>query len=227
MWDIPRLPLSSVCLSFFFFFLFSVFDLCWFSFVAKIAVFAGGFYISKWPVAAVCCVNLWCYVVVFLCWMTFQLHTGKLQGSWHCWWMFQSLVSFNMSGAPVDDAGTQGKENSGLLPPYLSDDEDEKHLHRESDKSALSRGGTEAESTASKWFSAAASFLTNSFYWWRHSLALFPFHPRHRARAQNSHWSMTTKTTSGPIELSLLLVNRTSNFYEKLEACPSQLTAQR
>ena len=65
----------------------------------------------------------------------------------------------------MDDTVTQGKENSNLLPPYLSDDEDEKHMHREGDKSALSRGGVETESTASKWFSAAASFLTNSFYW--------------------------------------------------------------
>ena len=78
--------------------------------------------------------------------------------------LFQSLVAFNMSGSSTEAAG-QGKENDSVLPPYLSDDEDERHVQREEDKSALSRGGTERESTASKWFTAAASFLTNSFYW--------------------------------------------------------------
>ncbi|KAK7100308.1 armadillo repeat-containing protein 1-like [Littorina saxatilis] len=78
----------------------------------------------------------------------------------------ESLVSFNVScGFSTMEPGTQGKENETFLPPYLSDDEDEKNAPREEDRSALSKGGTERETTTSKWFSAAASFLTNSFYW--------------------------------------------------------------
>ena len=72
-------------------------------------------------------------------------------------------MSFNVSGGPMPDA--QGKENGTVVPPYLSDDEDEKHIHREEDKSAVSRGGRETENTASKWMSAATSFFTNSFFW--------------------------------------------------------------
>jgi hypothetical protein len=71
---------------------------------------------------------------------------------------FQSLVSFNISGP------TENKENDSQLPPYLSDDEDEKHKFREEDKSALARNGKEG-GTASKIFNAAASFLSNSFFW--------------------------------------------------------------
>ncbi|KAL8612702.1 hypothetical protein ACOMHN_025353 [Nucella lapillus] len=77
----------------------------------------------------------------------------------------ESLVSFNTSGSHFTEAKSQGKENEGSLPPYLSDDEDEKHQQQQDEeKNAVSRGGT-SESTTSKWFSAAASFLTSSFYW--------------------------------------------------------------
>ncbi|XP_076440703.1 armadillo repeat-containing protein 1-like [Babylonia areolata] len=77
----------------------------------------------------------------------------------------ESLVAFNVSGGISTDtpAASHGKENDSLLPPYLSDDEEEKHVQQD-DKNAISTGGT-GDSTASRWFSAAASFLTNSFYW--------------------------------------------------------------
>ncbi|XP_076441114.1 armadillo repeat-containing protein 1-like [Babylonia areolata] len=40
-----------------------------------------------------------------------------------------------------DEATSHGKENDSLLPPYLSDDEEEKHVQQD-DKNAISRGGT-------------------------------------------------------------------------------------
>ncbi|PVD23408.1 hypothetical protein C0Q70_16677 [Pomacea canaliculata] len=73
----------------------------------------------------------------------------------------ETLVSFNVSEHQGTECVRHEKENEDLLPPYLS--EDEKN-DAEEDANAVSRGLT-TDSTASKWFSAAASFLTNSFFW--------------------------------------------------------------
>lgn len=77
----------------------------------------------------------------------------------------ESFVSFNVSGCHLGEgsAPVKEKENDTALPPYLSDDDEEKPP-REEDKSAVARSGDQSN-TASKWLNAAASFITNSFYW--------------------------------------------------------------
>lgn len=77
----------------------------------------------------------------------------------------QTLINFNISDHLAAETVELEKENNVSPPPYLSDDEDEKRGTTEEDKSALSRGDTNPQASASKWFSAAANFLTNSFYW--------------------------------------------------------------
>ena len=50
---------------------------------------------------------------------------------------------------------------------------------------------------------------------WDHLIFVFK---KQGSRFLLVHWSMTTKTASGPVELSFLLVHQTSNFYETCQA---------
>ena len=53
------------------------------------------------------------------------------------------------------------KENPADLPDYLSDESDTSIL----DEQALKRPSKEDQKKSAGWFSVAANFLTNSFYW--------------------------------------------------------------
>ena len=76
---------------------------------------------------------------------------------------FQTLINFNSSIFCSTKAPLLEKAESEL-PPYLPDDKDIFDISE--DKSALTKVPiSSSESKASKIFTAAASFLSNSFFW--------------------------------------------------------------
>ncbi|GFO05124.1 Armadillo repeat-containing protein 1 [Plakobranchus ocellatus] len=73
----------------------------------------------------------------------------------------ESFIRFNSSSSYSHGHDiSYGKENDGL-PDYLSDDSDSVIV----DDKALKRPSEEDKKKSAGWFSAAASFLSNSFYW--------------------------------------------------------------
>ncbi|GFS11647.1 armadillo repeat-containing protein 1-like [Elysia marginata] len=71
----------------------------------------------------------------------------------------ESFIAFGPNSS-IDHNTSCGKENTDL-PDYLSDDSDSIIV----DDKALKRPTEEDKKKSAGWFSAAANFLTNSFYW--------------------------------------------------------------
>lgn len=68
---------------------------------------------------------------------------------------FQSFISFNSSG---HTSGFDREQDT--LPDYLSDDSE-----MTVEDKAVKKPTEEDRKKSKTWFSAAANFLTNSFYW--------------------------------------------------------------